>query len=56
MSAIWAWFLAHYGMIASVLLGVSESLAVAFPSSTGFGGIIAGLIKFLQSLGAKPAA
>jgi len=54
MSAVISWLVANWGMIASVLLGVSESLALAFPSSTGFGGILAGVIKFVKGLGVKP--
>jgi hypothetical protein len=56
MSAVIAWLMANWGMIATVLLGISEALAVVFPSSTGFGGILAGIIKFLQGLGAQPPA
>jgi hypothetical protein len=54
MSAIVAWIVANWGMVATVLLGISEALALAFPSSSGFGGIIAGIISFLKGLGAKP--
>lgn len=58
MAALIAWLSLHWAVIASVLLGVSEALAVVFPSSTGFGGMIAGLIKILKSFGAQapPAA
>lgn len=56
MSAVIAWLVANWGIIATVLLGISEALAVIFPSSTGAGGIIAGIISFLKSLGAKPPA
>ena len=47
------WLMNNWGMIATVLLGVSESMAVAFPSSTKAGGIIAGIVKFLKQLGTK---
>lgn len=41
--------------VLSVVLGLSEVLAVAqvllFPNNAGFGGIVAGIIKFLKGLG-----
>lgn len=51
-----SWLMANWGMIATVLLGLSEALALMFPASTGFGGILAGVIKFLKGLGAKDPA
>jgi hypothetical protein len=54
MSAVFTWISTNWALIATVLLGVSESLSIVFPSTTGFGGILAGLIKFLQGLGTKP--
>lgn len=56
MTAVIAWLMANWGMIAAILLGVSEALALAFPATTGFGGILAGIIKFLKGLGAKDPA
>lgn len=44
-------------MILTVLLVVSEALAsicqLAFPDNKGIGGILAGAIKVLQTMGAK---
>lgn len=54
MSSAISWLSANYGVIASVLLGVSECLALLFPSSSGFGGILAGVIKFLKGLNVQP--
>lgn len=54
MSQILTWFGANWGLVASVLLGVSESLSLAFPSESGFGGILSGVIKGLKSIGTKP--
>ena len=54
MSAIIAWLMSNWGMVASILLVISEALAFVFPASTGFGGILAGIVKFLQSIGTKP--
>jgi hypothetical protein len=53
MTAVIAWLMANWGMIATILLGVSEALALAFPASSGFGGIVAGIVKFLKGLGVK---
>ena len=47
------WIIEHYGLMLSVMLGLSEALALIFPASTGFGGILAGLIKLLKSVGTK---
>lgn len=51
-----AWLIDHLMPIVGVLLGISEALAVAFPSESGFGGILAGFIKFLKAIGAKDKA
>lgn len=50
------WFFENWMMLASVLLGISEALALlakAVPGLSGFGGILAGFISFLQGVGAK---
>lgn len=47
------WLIAHEEIVLSVLLGLSEILALIFPASTGFGGIVAGLVKMLKKVGAK---
>lgn len=47
------WLMTNWGLVASVLLGVSESLSLIFPSQNGFGGIVSGIVKALQSIGAK---
>lgn len=54
VSSVVQWLVANYGMIATVLLGISESLALIFPSPSGFGGILASLIGFLKKIGTKP--
>ena len=54
-----AWLVDHWPAIVAALLAVSEGLAVLFPSQSGFGGILAGIVKVLKALGAakdKPAA
>lgn len=48
-----AWMTANWGMLAAVALGISESLALLFPSQSGFGGLLAGMIKFLKMFGIK---
>jgi len=50
-----AWIMAHMDLIVAVLLGLSETLALVFPSETGFGGILAGAVKFLKGIAAKQA-
>lgn len=40
----------HLVLILSILLGVSEGLALLFPSA---GGVLAVIIKLLKALGAK---
>ena len=47
------WLIDHAPIVLSICLGVSESLALAFPPATGFGGILAGIIKFVKMLGGK---
>lgn len=49
-TGIIGWLAKNWGSIASALLLVSEGLAMMFPASTGFGGILAGLIKFIKGL------
>lgn len=56
LSGLIAWFEANWGVIATILLGVSESLALIFPASSGFGGILASIIGFLKNIGTKPPA
>ena len=53
-TSVFSWFAANWSIIASVLLGISEALGLVFPSSSGFGGILAGIIKFLSGVGIKP--
>lgn len=53
LTGLIAWLEANWGLIASVLLGISESLALIFPASSGFGGIIASAIGFLKKIGAQ---
>ena len=48
-----AYLMDHATLILSCLLGFSEALALLFPSSSGFGGILAGLIKILKGAGIK---
>lgn len=48
------WLMQNWAMVATVLLGISEALAVVFPASTGVGGILAGVIKVLKGAGVKP--
>lgn len=48
-----SWLIAHEELVLAVLLGVSELLALLFPASSGFGGIVAGMVKVLKKLGAK---
>lgn len=48
-----AWLTEHLPIVLSILLGLSEGLALAFPSTTGFGGVLAGVVKALKGLGAK---
>lgn len=51
------WILNNYQVVLTVLLVVSEAAAavcqVAFPKNQGASGIIAAMIKALQSLGVK---
>lgn len=47
------WLVAHAALVLSILLGLSETLALVFPSSTGFGGVLAAIVKGLKALGAK---
>lgn len=54
MSLVISWISANWAMIASILLGISECLSLAFPSTTGFGGILAGIVKFIKGLNVKP--
>lgn len=56
VSSVFQWLVANYGMIATVLLGISESLALIFPSPSGFGGILAAIKGFLIRIGTKPPA
>jgi hypothetical protein len=53
MSAVIAWLMANWMLIASALLGISEALHVIFPSSDGFGGFVNAVIQFLKGIGAK---
>lgn len=53
MVALIGWLSSHLVVILGVLLAISEALAVLFPADSGFGGILAGLIKFLKGFGAK---
>lgn len=46
-----AWILANWGLIATILLGISEALALI--PGLDSKGIIAGLINFLKGLGVK---
>lgn len=48
-----AFLIAHESLILMILLAVSEVLAVIFPADSGFGGIVAGAVKLLKSVGAK---
>lgn len=48
------WLAQNWGTIASALLLVSEGLAMVFPATTGFGGILAGIIKFTKGLKVQP--
>ncbi len=50
---IFAWIAVNWGVVPSILLGISELLALVFPSKTGFGGILAGFITFLSGLKEK---
>lgn len=56
MAAVLAWFMANWGMIAGVLLAISEALHIAFPADSGFGGFINGAIQFLKGIGAKDSS
>jgi hypothetical protein len=53
MMAVISWMMGHSAIEMAVLLGISEALALVFPSDSGFGGMLAGLIKALKGLGAK---
>jgi hypothetical protein len=48
------WLRENEALILSSLLGLSEVLALFFPSESGFGGILAGAIKVLKKLKDKP--
>ncbi len=54
------WLTAHWTLILGILLIVSETIAsvvqLAFPDNKGISGIMAGIIKFLQSLSPPPVA
>jgi len=50
MAAVMAFLQAHGVVILTILLGISELLALAFP---GAGGFFAGAIALLKQLGAK---
>jgi hypothetical protein len=56
LGSVFGWFETNWGLVATILLGVSESLSLLFPSTTGFGGILASLIGFLKTIGTKPPA
>lgn len=51
------WIIDHMSLLLTVLLSVSETLAaivqLVFPKNKGASGILAGVIKVLQGLGAK---
>jgi hypothetical protein len=52
------WLTSNMTLILGVLLVISEAIAalcqLLFPNNKGISGFIAGVIKFLQGLGAKP--
>jgi len=50
-----AWFNAHSAAILGSLLAVSEGLSLIFPSSSGFGGILAAIVKVGQALSGPSA-
>lgn len=51
------WIIDHFALILSAILVLSESAAaivqLLFPDNKGVSGVIAGIIKFLQGIGAK---
>lgn len=51
------WLIDHMSLLLTVLLSVSEAVAaivqLVFPKNKGVSGILAGVIKVLQGLGAK---
>lgn len=51
------WLMGHMSLLMSCALLLSESVAAVvqllFPENKGVSGMLAGVIKFLQSLGAK---
>ncbi len=47
-----AWITANWGLIATVLLGISETLSLI--PALHSNGLIQGLINFLKSVGAQP--
>lgn len=53
LATIVSWLMSHWDVISTVLLSLSEALALLFPSENGFGGILAGIIKSLRGMGAK---
>lgn len=52
-----SWLIQHKDMILTCVLVLSEAAAaiaqIAFPDNKGISGIMSGLIKFFQALGAK---
>lgn len=54
MKTLIEFLVANKDLIGAALLAISELLAVLFPSSTGFGGIIAGVVKLLKKALNKP--
>lgn len=44
------WLRENESVVLTSLLGLSEVLALFFPSEAGFGGILAGFIKILKKL------
>lgn len=53
MADLISWLVSHAVVILSVLLGISEALALIFPPQSGVAGFLQAAIKFLKSLGAK---
>lgn len=54
MAALINFLIDHKDIIGGAVLAISELLALIFPSDKGFGGIVAGLIKFLKQAMKKP--